>query len=357
LLTLSIAPKSAMQAAPAAFPSEGGFVPGNSPELETGIDKISPLVAVVGPTASGKSEIALTMAETFGGEIINFDSVQIYRDFNIGSAKLPVAARRGVPHHLLDVVGLEREVTAGAFAEMARNVLRDLRKRSQLPVFVGGTGFYLRALLEGLSPAPGRDPTLRERLSKVEKRRPGALYRFLTRHDPLAASRIHAKDSQKLIRAVEMTVLGRQPASATQNQPRKSLQGYAVLKIGLMPERSQLYKIIDSRSRRMFESGLVEETRALLDWGVSEEAKPLGTLGYKQAAAVVAGRVSLEEAIRECQLRTRQYAKRQLTWFRADPEVQWLAGFGSDPGIREQALEKAREFLEDLRGSQHNLSR
>ncbi|MBV9268422.1 MAG: tRNA (adenosine(37)-N6)-dimethylallyltransferase MiaA [Acidobacteriaceae bacterium] len=303
------------------------------------------VIAVAGPTGSGKSELGLAIAEAFKGEIVNYDSVQVYRGLDIGSAKLPASARRGIPHHLIDVLDPIADLTAGAYARMARGVLTEVWGRGRLPILVGGTGFYLRALLDGLSPAPERDPKLRSRLAVIAVRRPGALHRFLRCVDPDAARRIHANDLQKLIRAIEMTTLAGRPSSVTQTLPRHKLEGFSVLKLGLAPDRAQLRDRLNTRAIRMFEQGLVEETRRLLNNGVPANTKALQSLGYKQALAVLSGATSVEHAIAESQARTRQYAKRQFTWFRADPEVHWLHGFGAEPGIQQEALRQVASFL------------
>jgi len=304
-----------------------------------------PLVVVCGPTGAGKSELAIVLAQAFGGEIVNCDSVQVYRGLDIGTAKIPLADRRGVPHHLIDLLDPNQELTAGAYSRIARNVIAAIHAAGCVPLVTGGTGFYLRALLEGLSPAPPRDDKLRARLSQMGERRPLALHRFLRRYDPPAAARIHPNDRQKLIRAVEMTWLTCQSATTTQSAPRRPLEGAATLKIGLNPDRSLLHGRLNQRAAWMFHHGLLEETRALLRAGVSTQAKPLESLGYKQALKVLTNALSLDEAIGECQARTRQYAKRQMTWFRREPGVVWLNGFGSEPGIQSQALHLARSFL------------
>jgi tRNA dimethylallyltransferase len=298
----------------------------------------SPLIVVLGPTGAGKSELALALAEAFVGEIVNFDSVQVFRGLDVGSAKVPEPERRGIPHHLIDVIGPEEELTAGGFSRLARCAITEITARGRLPVLVGGTGLYLRALLDGLSPAPERDEELRKRLTGVAGRRPGALHRFLRARDAEAGRRIHANDLQKLMRAIELTVSGGRPATETQSLPREALTGYSVLKIGLNPDRPALYDRLNRRSERMFAGGLLEETQVLLQSGVPTEAKSLSSLGYRQAVAVLTGRMSVEDAVRECQTKTRQYAKRQMTWFRAERDVRWLQGFGSDPAIQEQAV-------------------
>ncbi len=302
-------------------------------------------IAVVGPTGSGKSELGLVLAEAFSGEIVNCDSIQVYRGLEIGATKLPSAARREIPHHLLDIIDAHEELTAGAYSHLARKILTEIRDRGRLPIVVGGTGFYLRALFDGLCPAPGRDEQLRQRLRGLAARRPAVLHRYLKASDPEAARRIHPNDHQKLIRAIEMMALARRPASATQSLPRNAIEGFCVLKLGLAPERQKLYEKLDQRSARMFEHGLLRETQRLLDSGISAHTKPLQSLGYKQAAEVLLGRMNVEDGIRECQTRTRQYAKRQLTWFRHEPGIAWLNGFGEEGWIQEKAIEIAREFI------------
>lgn len=309
---------------------------------------LSPLIAVLGPTGSGKSQLALSVAGELLGEIVNFDSVQVHRGLDIGSAKVPQSERRGVPHHLIDVVTPTEELTAGAYARLARPVLEQIRQRGGFPILVGGTGLYLRALLEGLSPAPQRDERLRVRLAELAARRPAALHRYLAHRDPASAGRIHPNDHQKLIRAIELSHLGGRPASAIQSRPREPLQGFAVLKIGLSPERRDLSNGINARTAHMFRNGLIEETRALLRAGIEPQSKALQSLGYRQAVKVLEGDISLKDAIRECQTKTRQYAKRQLTWFRAEPGVVWLAGFGDDPDIQHGAISEARQFFAKL---------
>lgn len=296
-----------------------------------------PLIAVVGPTGAGKSALALHLAKTFQGEIVNCDSVQVYRQMDIGSAKTGAAQRCGIVHHLLDVVEPGEELTAADYARTAAETLRQIRLRGTLPIVAGGTGFYLRALLDGLSPAPARNERLRARLSALALRRPAALHRFLRRRNPAAAARIHGNDRQKLIRAIELG----DGATA----PRQALRGFRVLKIGLNPERGQLYAKVNERTTWMFENGLLAETKALLDAGISPSGKALGTLGYRQAVKVLTAGLPVAEAMADCQVRTRQYAKRQMTWFRAQADIHWLAGFGDDAGVHQEAGRLVRTFL------------
>ena len=319
--------------------------PSNGAGENTAAERTSPLVVIVGPTGSGKSSLGITLAERFSGEIVNCDSVQVYRGLDIGSAKVPPTERRGIPHHLLDIACPQENVTAGSYARLARKALEDITSRGRLPIIVGGTGLYLRALLDGLSPAPQRDEPLRVRLQFIAERRPGYLHRLLERHDREAAGRIHSNDHQKLIRAVELMVLAGQPASATQGAPRNGLHGFRTLKLALSPDRGPLRDQLNARAAHMFESGLVDETRRLLQKGVPAENKALQSLGYRQALGVLSGSMGLDEAVQECQTRTRQYAKRQMTWFRREEGAHWLHGFGTEQRIQEAALELTERFL------------
>jgi tRNA dimethylallyltransferase len=310
-----------------------------------------PLVAIVGPTASGKSELALRIATTFSGEIVNCDALQLYRGFDIGTAKTPVTDRRDIPHHLFDVLDPPIRFSAGDYARVAREIIAGISARGHLPLVVGGTGFYLRGLLEGLPALPGRDDLLRERLSAREQRRPGALHRLLARLEPSAAARIHPRDVQKATRALEIRLLTGTtlPARSTATP----LDGFRVLLLGLAPERSLLAGAITSRTRRMFEAGLVDEVRGLLEKGLSGEEKPFESLGYKQTLAHLRGQMSLEQAQASTEIETRQYAKRQLTWFRGtsknesklESEITWFTGFGTDPAIAEACQDAVRKFL------------
>jgi tRNA dimethylallyltransferase len=305
-----------------------------------------PLIVILGPTGSGKSALSVAIAEAANGEVVNCDSVQVYKGFEIGAAKIPQGERRGVTHHLLDIAGPGDDFTAGDYSRCARTILRSVSERSKLPVVCGGTGFYLRSLLVGLSPAPQRSEAVRKRLTRIAERRPSSLHYLLRRSDPAIAARIHSNDFQKLIRAIEMARMAAEAASAVQAQPRDELKGYRVLKIGLDPDRNELYARLNRRSAAMFASGLVEETQRLLHAGYGRNSKPMQSLGYAQAITLLAGEITLEDAVAECQMRTRQYAKRQMTWFRREPEVQWLRGFGTDAKIRGEALEIVERFLQ-----------
>jgi tRNA dimethylallyltransferase len=301
------------------------------------------LVTVLGPTGSGKSALALDLAERFSGEIVNCDSLQLYRGFDIGTAKTPPSERRGVPHHLFDVLEPQMGYSAGEYARQARTVISQITARGRLPVIVGGTGFYLRALLAGLPPLPGRDEELRSRLLGKEQARAGSLHRLLTRLEPVAAGRIHPRDVQKLTRALEVRLLtGRSLPAPAQAQP---LDGYVNVKIGLNPDRAALHQRLDVRAVAMFSGGLLEEVRGLLAHGATGAEKPFESLGYKQALRHLHGELTLEEAIASTQLETRQYAKRQWTWFRRDPEIFWIAGLGESPETVAAARAHVAEIL------------
>jgi tRNA dimethylallyltransferase len=298
---------------------------------------VNALPIVLGPTASGKSELAIHIALAIAGEIVNCDSMQIYRRFDIGTAKVPLSARRGVPHHLIDVADPGQVFTAGEYARVARDILGQIAARGRTAVVVGGTGFYLRALLEGLFPGPARDEKLRDRLDRREQNRPGSLHRILSRLDPVAAARIHPNDKNKIIRALEVRLLEKKPMSELFDRGRQPLTGFQPIKIGLNPPRSLLYQRLDARAVDIFEQGLIDEVRGLLAAGVPRSAKPFESLGYKEALGVIEGRITPEQALTATQLETRRYAKRQLTWFRKEHEVHWLFGFGEESAVQQQA--------------------
>ncbi|MEO8596378.1 MAG: tRNA (adenosine(37)-N6)-dimethylallyltransferase MiaA [Candidatus Solibacter sp.] len=305
---------------------------------------------MAGPTGSGKSDLALLLAQTFNGEIVNCDSLQVYRHFDIGTAKLPLAERCGIPHHLIDILDPDQLFTAGQYARVARDTIQEISARGRLPILAGGTGFYLRALLEGLFDGPVRDQPLRDRLSVREARRPGSLHRLLRRFDAPSAARIHANDVPKVTRALEICLLTRQPVSRLFQTGRDALTGYRTLKLGLMPDRELLNPRLDTRCAWMFENGLVEEVRGIVALGFSPGCKPFESHGYKQSLQFIAGELSLKDAVFYAQRNTRHYAKRQITWFRRESELVWLKGFGDADDIRSSALERTAEFLELSQG-------
>ncbi len=302
------------------------------------VDGLHPLAIVLGPTGSGKSDLALAIAERFGGEIVNCDSLQLYRMFDIGTAKLPATERQNIPHHLFDAFDPVRVCTAGEYVRLARPILREIAGRGHLPVVAGGTGFYLHALLHGLFTGPERNEELRNRLTAAEQRRPGYLHRALRRFDPESARRIHPNDSNKLIRALEVCVVGRSPMTEQFRAGRDPLSGFHALKFGLNPPRRDLYQRLDERCLSMWRRGLLDEVRAILAHGVPETAKPFESIGYKQALDVALGRNGEAEALEEMQRDTRRYAKRQLTWFRREPEVEWFSGFGGDQALQRKVI-------------------
>jgi tRNA dimethylallyltransferase len=264
----------------------------------------------------------------------------MYREFDVGTAKPTPPERARVPHHLLDCLAPTCQMTAGEYARQARQVLDEIKSRGRLPVIVGGSGLYLRALLEGLSPGPQRSEELRERLRKRAKiRGSNYLHRVLYRLDHATAEKIHANDMPKVIRAIEVCLASRQKMSALWQQGRDPLRGFRILRIGLDPDRQALYSRIDQRAQQMFEKGLIEETKRLLE-KYGDTASPLSSLGYRQAVQFLRGEVTREQALQAAQQAHRNYAKRQMTWFRREPETQWVRGFGDDPQIQQQAAAK-----------------
>ena len=313
------------------------------------------LIVILGPTASGKTALSLALAQKFNGEIVNCDSVAMYREFDIGTAKPTAEERARAPHHLFDFVEPTEYVTAGEYARRARQVLTEISLRERVPIVVGGTGLYLRALLEGLFPGPQRSEDLRERLRESAARHgPDHLHRILRLLDRAAADKIHANDIPKLIRAVEVCLLSRtneprtrasrQKMSELWQQGRDPLRGFRLLRIGLDPDRAELYERINLRAQRMFESGLIGETKKLLEkYGAT--ARPLGSLGYKQAGQFLRGELTREQAMQAAQQAHRNYAKRQMTWFRREPEVRWLRGLGDEATVQDDAVARVETSL------------
>ncbi len=302
-------------------------------------DRQDPLLVVIaGPTGSGKTALSLAVAESYRGEIVNCDSVAIYREFEIGTAKPSREERSRAPHHLFDILNPTGQMTAGEYSRIGRETLDQIKQRGNLPIIVGGTGFYLRALLDGLFEGPERSDELRERLRAIEQKKGAAhLHRILSRLDRAAAGRIHANDVPKVIRAIEVCLQARKPMTELWQGGRDPLQGFRILRLGLNPERNALYTRINERCSRMFDAGLVEETRLLME--KYPDAPALGSLGYKHAAQYIRGDITLKLAVWAAQQGHRNYAKRQLTWFRREPDMHWLPGFGDDPAIQRVASE------------------
>ena len=303
-----------------------------------------PLAIILGPTGSGKSELSLGIARAAGGEIVNCDSLQVYRGFDAGTAKLAIGDRQNIPHHLIDIVEPTELFTAGDYARRAAAAIGDIAARGRLPVIVGGTGFYLKALLAGLAPAPERDDALRDRLARRERKRPGSLHRILRRMDPASAARIHPNDKNKTLRALEVRLIQGSSLTSLFERPASALSGFAPIKIGLDPARPLLYARLNERTHRMFHpsdgaESLPDEVRRLLASGVPREAKPFESIGYKQMLQMLEGRITEEQALASAQQETRRYAKRQQTWFRREHDVHWLTGFGDDARVQSEALE------------------
>jgi tRNA dimethylallyltransferase len=324
----------------------GGMVAALS-SIETQTDPL--VVIILGPTGSGKTVLSLALAERFNGQIVSCDSVAVYAGMELGTAKPTSAERIRVPHHLIDVTTPDKPFTAGEYSRQARAALNDIAARGKLPIVTGGTGLYLRALTEGLFSGPPRQQGLRERLTRSHVRYGEAwLHRVLRKLDPASAERIHANDAAKLMRAIEVCLAGRQPMSAVlddQASARDPLTGFRLLRIGLNPPRKHLYDRLNLRAAEMFAAGLVPETRGLLErYG---PVKALDSLGYRQALGVLSGTLSEDAAIAAAQQGHRNYAKRQLTWFRREPDVHWLEGFGDEPATA-VAAEKLIESARDL---------
>ncbi len=289
------------------------------------------LAALVGPTAVGKTALAIDLAERFRGEIVSCDSMQVYRGFDIGTDKPSAEDRRRVPHHLIDIVNGREQFTAADFAVRAAEAIAGISARGRLPLVVGGTGLYLRALLDGLFPGPARDPALRAALD-AEARREGldSLWQRLHAVDPAYAAKIGRRDRIRIVRGLEVHATTGIPLSEHFRRTSGFVPGYRPVKIGLRLERADLRRRIDARIERMFERGLVEETRSLLAAGLSENDPPFRALGYRHVVRVLRGEIGVEEAKEATRTETRQYAKRQLTWFRAMAGVRWF-----DAGERE----------------------
>jgi tRNA dimethylallyltransferase len=296
-------------------------------------------VLILGPTGSGKTALSLELAQRFDGEVVSCDSVAVYRGMELGTAKPSMEARARVPHHLIDVTTPDKAFTAGEYSRLARTALKEINERKRLPIVTGGTGLYLRALTEGLFAGPARQENLRDRLkASAEKRGSEWLHRILARLDAETAKRIHANDTAKVIRAIEVCVTARKPMSEMIG--RDPLTGFRLLRVGLNPPRAALYERLNERCAAMFAAGLVEETRGLLE--TYGEVKALDSLGYRQALGVLRGSRSSDEALHAAQQGHRNFAKRQMTWFRREPEVEWIGGFGDEA----DAVREAAEMVE-----------
>jgi tRNA dimethylallyltransferase len=325
------------------------------PDLGKALSREPLVVVVLGATASGKTALALAIARRFRGEIINCDSVAMYRDFEIGTAKPSPAERADVRHHLLDCVDPLCDVSAGQYARQARQVLREIaeresllsgdNRRGPLAIVSGGTGLYLRALLEGLFSGPQRSEELRNRLrARADKLGPEHLHRILRRLDASSAGRIHANDLPKVIRAIEVCLASRRPMTELWQRGREPLRGFRILRLGLNPEREALYARINQRAARMFDEGVIAETEKLLA-RYGECARPLASLGYKQALQFLRGELDRKSALAAAQQAHRNYAKRQMTWFGREPDVHWMTGFGDQADLQREAIAKIEVLI------------
>jgi tRNA dimethylallyltransferase len=306
----------------------------------------TPLIVLVGPTASGKTSLALKLAEEFNGEIVSCDSVAVYREMEIGTAKPTHEERALVQHHMIDIAWPDEACTAGDYSRQAREALTGITERGHPPIVAGGTGLYLRALIDGLFPAPPQPPGLRERLrQRAADRGPAYLHRLLNRLDPAAAAAIHSNDVPKVVRAIEVSLAAKQPLTEQWEKGRDAITGYRILRLALNPPRPRLYERINQRAAAMFDRGLVEETERLVA-RYGESCRPFTSLGYAEAVAVLRGELTRDQAVAQAQQGHRNYAKRQLTWFRREPGMHWLEGCGGDEDITDKALELVAQHLE-----------
>ncbi len=305
----------------------------------------SPLIVLVGPTASGKTSLALHLAQKFNGEIVSCDSVAVYREMEIGTAKPSREERIMIPHHLIDVVSPDEGCTAGDYSRLAREALRGIVERGHLPIVAGGTGLYLRALIDGLFPAPPPPAGLRERLRAIAAKR-GATYlhRILMRLDKTAAAAIHSNDVPKVVRAIEVSLAAKEPLTTQWEKGRDALTGFQIMRLGLDPPRARLYERINQRAAEMFDRGLVEETGLLVE-RYGYDCRPLTSLGYAEAVAVLRGQLTRDEAIAQARQGHRNYAKRQGTWFRREPDMHWLKGCGGDAEIVTEATRLVTKWI------------
>ena len=312
-----------------------------------------PVIAIVGPTASGKSDLGIAMALRFGGEIINCDSVQVYREIDVATAKVPFNMRRGVPHHLIDFMPPDVNYTAGDWARDAILKIAEIEARGRLAMIVGGTGFYLRALRLPFFLSPPTNEELRQRLTRIRERHgPEHLHRTLRRLDPRSAARLFPRDWPRVQRALEVRLQTGQSMSdlvGTRTEPPECAARIRVL--ALLPPRKELYSRIDRRTEAHFEDNLIAEVCILINRGLPRDAPVLGAHGYRRALEYLESDVEVgpafKAAVEQTKLDVRHYAKRQLTWFRREPGIEWFEGFGDDPVVQERVAARIKELLED----------
>ena len=310
------------------------------------IDNLRHIIAIVGPTASGKSELGIQTALEVGGEIINCDSVQVYQDIQIATAKVPVNERHGIPHHLMDFVPPFINFTAADWAREAAEKVEEIEGRARSAILVGGTGFYLRALRQPFFPSPPTDEELRTRLSMIRERHgPEHLHRILQRFDAVEAAKLSARDWPRVQRAIEFRLQTGKHISMHRPLREEPPEFAARIRVfALNPPRDELYERINCRTESHFANGLVDEVRELLDAGVPANSNALGAHGYRRVVEYLRGERDLPGAIEQTKIDVRHYAKRQFTWFRREPGVEWLEGFGDDPKMKEQLLMRLRSF-------------
>ncbi|MFQ5882673.1 MAG: tRNA (adenosine(37)-N6)-dimethylallyltransferase MiaA [Candidatus Methylomirabilales bacterium] len=330
------------------------MLPTDVPSLQADVVTTPPsepfpfFIALLGPTAVGKSAVAVELAQVMEGEVVTLDSMQVYRRLDIGTAKPTLGEQKGIPHHLIDVVDPDGPFTAADYGRLARQVLKEIHHRGHLPLVVGGSGLYLRALCGEIFPGPSEAASIRARLAEeVEKAGPELLHTRLRHLDPLAAARIHPRDVFRLIRALEIIELTGQRVSDLWEVHRRKRTQPLTLLLGLRRERTELYRRINDRVDRMLASGLIEEVQQLLETGYSSNLKPFRSHNYRHIVAFLLGHEGLEEAVRRTRQETRHYAKRQMTWFRREKEITWFDLTGRESGGVTEALvqriQKVRE--------------
>jgi len=309
------------------------------------VSRENPGIVILGPTASGKTHLAVSLAFQFQGEVVSCDALQVYKHMNIGTAKILPSLRQGVPHHMLDVQEPDRDFSAGDYQRLARKSVQEIHARGRLPFVVGGTGFYLRALIDGLFEGPARSEELRARMRKIVARKGSRrLHDMLRRIDPISADRIAESDTERIIRACEVYLVSGEPMAWWQQQPRDAFRGCRWLKIGIEMPRDQLYQRIEQRVDAMFQSGLVEEVKGLMEM-YPKTSHAFKAIGYRQVVALLDGQCSWDQAVEETKKESRHYAKRQLTWFRADPAIVWLDGRLEFSALQDKAAHLIKEFL------------
>lgn len=307
----------------------------------------SPVVAVVGPTASGKSALGIKLAQQFDGEIVNCDSVQVYKGIEIATAKVPLPEREGIPHHLIDFVPPEVTYTAVDWAKETARTITEIAGRNRTPILVGGTGFYLRALRQPLFSSPETDEQLRRRLSRIRTEHgPEYLHRILKRLDPESADRLYPKDWPRVQRAIEFRLQTGRPISAhLDDRPNPPESARRIFPVGLNPPRPEVYARINERTEAHFAAGLIEEVKGLLDQGVPANSTALGAHGYRRVVEFLEGKRDLASAIEQTKLDVRHYAKRQMTWFRREPGIVWFEGFGDQKVTQDAVINHLKHIL------------